>query len=75
MATLKNNRFARAFYLLIHFFAVLCRTQSEMIKFSGLWRTSVDDDKHFMIFPSFNAVHISFILGNCHVFYILKAYK
>ena len=43
-----------------------------MIKISGLWRTSVNDDKHFILSSNFNAAHISFILVNCHVFYILK---
>ena len=37
----------------------------EMIKINGLWRTSVHDDKHFILSP--NAAHISFILANCHV--------
>ena len=68
----KNNnsaRFARVFYMLIHFFAVLCKQQREMIKINGLWRTSLHDDKHFVLSPNLNAVHISFVLANCHVFH------
>ena len=37
----KNNCSARAFYILVHFFAVLCKTASEreMTTFKVLWRT------------------------------------
>ena len=44
----KNNssaRPARAFYILIHFFAVLFLTTTEMIKFDVMWRTRPPDDK------------------------------
>ena len=48
------------------------KQQREMIKNSALWRMLVQDDKHFILSPNFNIVHISFILANCRVFYILK---
>ena len=45
-----------------------------MIKINGLWTTSIHQpihgrDKHFILSPNCNAVYISFILANCHVFY------
>ena len=48
------------------------KQQREMIKTNGLWRTAEHDDKHFILFPNFNAVHFSFTLANSPVFYISK---
>ena len=64
----KNNRFNEQ-TITVHAFHVrfTCwyisvpsstKQQRKMIKTSGLWRTSVHDEKHFILSKNFNAVHI-----------------
>ena len=55
----KNNRFARAFYILLHFFIVLSKNDQILGFFENgsVWR------KIFFIFPYFDVAHTNLVPG------------
>ena len=59
----KNNRSARAFYILVHFFAVLCKTAMWNDKILGFLEKGSVWRKMFFIFPYFDVNHTNLVPG------------
>ena len=59
----KNNRFARAFYILVHFFTVLCKTTTWNDQILGFLENGSVWRKIFFIFPYFDVVHTNLVPG------------
>ena len=60
----KNNRSARAFFILVHFFAVLCKTTTLNWPNSRVfWRTWAHDGEFFIFFLNLNATRTNLVPG------------
>ena len=51
----ETNGFARALWIFVHFFAVLCKQQREMTKFCVVWRTKTAAANFSYFYLEFNA--------------------
>ena len=59
----KNNRFTRAFYILVHFFTVLYKTTTWNDQILGFLENGSVWRKIFFIFPYFDVVHTTLVPG------------
>ena len=59
----KNNRFACVFYILVHFFTVLCKTTAWNDQILGFLENGSVSRKIFFIFSYFHVVHTNLVPG------------